>query len=120
MKKVLFSTILILFTTTLSIANTTIRITNGECESYLSEYSYEYGLVSHIISETFKLEGINVKWGFFPWNRSLEVAKLGSWDASAVWMPTKEREAAFWISESAINTSFGFFILKKKSSLGIF
>ena len=34
-------------------ASNTIRITNGEWEPYLSEYSYEYGLASHIVSEAF-------------------------------------------------------------------
>lgn len=46
-------------------AATTIRITNGEWEPFLSEYSYEYGLYSHIVSEAFKLEDIEVEWGFF-------------------------------------------------------
>lgn len=29
----------------------TIHITNGEWEPYLSEYSYEYGIASHIVTE---------------------------------------------------------------------
>ncbi len=78
-----------LFSTALY-AETTIRITNGEWEPYLSEHCYKYGLASHIVSEAFRLEGINVEWGFFPWKRSYEWAKDGSWDASAVWWPTKE------------------------------
>ena len=114
MKKVIFSIFLILYFSTLSIAKTTIRITNGEWEPYLSAYSYEYGLASHIISESFKIEGINVKWGFFPWKRSHEVAKLGLWDASATWTRTKEREKDFWITEPVIHISYVFFYLKGK------
>jgi len=112
MKKTILSVFLILFTSTVAFPKTTIRITNGEWEPFLSEYSYEYGLASHIISESFKLEGINVKWGFFPWKRSHEVAKMGAWDASATWTPTKEREKDFWITDTVINISYVFFYIK--------
>jgi len=115
MKKTFLPVMLMLFITTVSSAKTTIRITNGEWEPYLSEYAYGYGLASHIISESFKLEEINVKWGFFPWKRSHEVAKLGLWDASATWTPTKEREKDFWISDTVIQVSYVFFYLKKRS-----
>lgn len=94
----------------------TIRITNGEWEPYLSEYSYEYGLASHIVSEAFKLEGIKVVWGFRPWVRAYDDAKKGEhWDASAVWWPTQDAKESFLISDPVINTSFVFFHLKKKN-----
>ncbi|MCP4136281.1 MAG: ABC transporter substrate-binding protein [bacterium] len=90
-----------------------IRITNGEWEPFLSEYCDEYGLASHIVSEAFKLEKIDIKWGFFPWKRSYEVAKMGAkWDASAVWWPTPEARNDFLISEPVVGTSFVFFHLK--------
>ena len=98
-----------------SFAETIINITNGEWEPYLSEFSYEYGLASHIISEAYKLEGIKVKWGFFPWKRAYEAAKDGqTWNASAVWWPTDEAKASFLITDPVINTSFVFFHLKTK------
>jgi polar amino acid transport system substrate-binding protein len=112
MKKIFFSIVLLLLNSTVSFANTSIRITNGEWEPFLSEYSYEYGLASHIISKSFKIEGIKVKWGFFPWKRSHEIAKLGLWDASATWTPTEERKKDFWISDTVINISYVFFYLK--------
>ena len=93
-------------------AEKTIRITNGEWEPYLSEYSYEYGLASHIVSEAFKLEGIKVVWGFRPWVRAYDDAKKGEhWDASAVWWPTQDAKESFLISDPVINTSFVFFHL---------
>jgi len=101
--------LLILLTATISKANSTIRITNGEWEPYLSEYCYGYGLASHIISESFKLEGITVKWGFFPWKRSYEVAKMGAWDASATWSPKKDRNKDFWFTEPVFYVSYVFF-----------
>ncbi len=114
MKYFLFGFCLLLFSTKSLFAETVIRITNGEWEPYLSEYSYEYGLASHIVSEAFHLEGIDVSWGFFPWKRSYELARQGQWDASAVWWPTEEAKKDFWISEPVVNTSFVFFYLKRQ------
>jgi len=92
---------------------TVIRITNGEWEPYLSEYSYEYGLASHLVKEAFKEEGIKVKWGFMPWKRSYEYARIGQhWDASAVWWPSKSAKKDFLISLPVVKTSMAYFHLK--------
>ena len=116
MKTIMLSFFFFLFTVTISIAaETSIRITNGEWEPFLSEYCFEYGLASHIVSEAFKLEGIHIKWGFFPWIRSYEITKRGHWDASAVWWPTKETKKHFWISDPVVNTSFVFFYIKGRN-----
>lgn len=105
---------MLFFSSAISAADTRIRITSGEWEPYLSEYSLEYGLASHIVSEAFRLEGISIEWGFFPWKRSYELARLGLWDASAVWWPTAESRKDFWISEPVVETSFVYFHLKNK------
>ncbi len=112
MKKLLIA-ILISLCFTISAFSQTIRITNGEWEPYLSEYSPQYGLWSHIVSEAFRLEGINIKWGFFGWSRAYNVAKKGKkWDASAVWWPTEEVKKDFFISEPVGKTSMVYFHLK--------
>jgi len=96
-----------------SLAAETIRITNGEWEPYLSQYSYQYGLTSHVVTEAFKLEGITVEWGFFPWQRSFQYAKTGEdWDASCCWWPDEEIDQAFLSSNTVSTTSFVFFHLK--------
>ncbi len=104
---------LLLFSSSILFSQNTIRITNGEWEPYLSEHSYEYGLASHIVAEAFKIEGIDIEWGFFPWIRSYNVAKSGEWDASAVWWPTEGSNEFFLISDPVINTSYVFFYLKE-------
>lgn len=115
MRRLLCSVVAVLFFSTALFAETTIRITNGEWEPYLSEYSYEYGLASHIVCEAFKSEGINVVWGFRPWKRAYEEAKDGGkWDASAVWWPTDEAKESFLVSEPVVKTSFVFFHLKSR------
>ncbi len=88
----------------------TIRITNGEWEPYVSQYSYQYGLYSHIVEAAFELEGIDVEWGFFPWKRAFHLAKNGvTWNASAVWWPTQETANHFYESDPVGFTSFVFF-----------
>lgn len=114
MKKSIFLIFILLLCGTQLYAQKIIRITNGEWQPYLSEYSYEYGLASHIVTEAFKLEGITVEWGFFPWKRSYELVKRGTWDASALWWPTKETKENFLISLPVIKSSFVFFHLKSK------
>ncbi len=49
MKKVFFTIVIILLFSNALFAKTTIRITNGEWEPFMSEYSYQYGINSHII-----------------------------------------------------------------------
>jgi len=91
----------------------TIRITNGEWEPHLSKYSYQYGFDSHVVTEAFKLEGVTVEWGFFPWQRAYQHAKSGKhWDASCCWWPDEETKKEFLVSDAITKTSFVFFHLK--------
>jgi polar amino acid transport system substrate-binding protein len=111
--KVLLCTLLIMIFFTTELFAETIRITNGEWEPFLSNYSYKYGLDSHIVTEAFKLEGVDVKWGFFPWQRANENAKNGErWDASCCWWPDDDTKKDFLMSDAITETSFVFYHLK--------
>jgi polar amino acid transport system substrate-binding protein len=112
MKPLLYTILgMIIFTT--NIFAETIRITNGEWEPFLSQYSYQYGLDSHIVTEAFKLEGIDVEWGFFPWQRASESVKIGvNWDASCCWWPDDQVKKEFLASDAITETSFVFYHLK--------
>ena len=91
----------------------TISITNGEWAPYLSEKVKGYGIASHIIEEAFKQVNIKVKWGFFPWSRSLKIAKKGKeWQAAACWFYTKKRTKDFDYSDPVVNQESVFFHLK--------
>ncbi|MDX5298124.1 MAG: transporter substrate-binding domain-containing protein [Gammaproteobacteria bacterium] len=92
----------------------TVRITNGEWPPYLSSALPHYGLASRIVTEAFAEHGIEVEYGFFPWNRSIELAKAGHWDGTAVWHASAEREALFYISEQVIYSEYVFFHLKDR------
>jgi len=111
--RVLPYTLLAVFMLTTDIFAETIRITNGEWEPFLSNYSYQYGLDSHIVTEAFKLEGITVEWGFFPWQRAYQNARDGKeWDASCCWWPDDDTKKEFLVSDTITKTSFVFFHLK--------
>jgi len=113
MKIIYLYVLIILFFSTALAAETTIRITNGEWEPYMSEYCPYYGFTSHVVSEAFKLEGIKIEWHFFPWRRSLIMAKNGKyWDASCCWWPSEELEQNFYISDAVNESSVVFFHLK--------
>ena len=90
-----------------------IKITNGEWAPYLSEKVKSNGIASHIIEEAFKAVNIKVKWGFFPWSRSLKLAKKGKqWKAGAVWLKTEKREKEFYFSDPVVETEWNFFYFK--------
>jgi polar amino acid transport system substrate-binding protein len=96
-------------------AQETIRITNGEWPPYLSEKLKHNGLASRIVREAFELEGIQVVYDFFPWNRSLMLAQTGEWDGTAVWLRSPEREQEFYISDPVVQSTYVFFHLKKRN-----
>jgi polar amino acid transport system substrate-binding protein len=96
-------------------AQPVVKITNGDWPPYLGERLKYNGLASRIITEAFKQEGIQVNYGFFPWSRSLMLAKEGSWDGAAVWLKNPEREQDFYLSDPVVESKYVFFHLKGKS-----
>ncbi len=114
MYKSILLLVTLFFLSSLMQAQTTVRITNGEWDPYLSSQAYEYGLTSHIITQAFKLEGIDIEWGFFPWKRAFENAKEGhQWDASAAWSPNELYLRDFLLSDTIMNIEYVFFHLKE-------
>jgi len=93
-------------------AEETVRITIGEWPPYMSKELKHYGFLSHIVSEAFALEGIKVKWGFFPWKRAFQNVVYGKWDATAGWSYGPDREKDFYFSDSIGETLVVFFHLK--------
>jgi len=79
-----------------------IRLTTGEWAPYLSATRPHFGLAAHIASEAFKLEGIEVEYGFFNWNRAFDQAKAGRWNGSLVWGKKGDRENFFYFSDPVI------------------
>lgn len=110
--KWIFGTIFCLFVSSNSMAMDMIRITSAEWPPYQSEHLKHYGVASHIITQAFALEDIQVTYGFFPEMRSLLVARNGKWDATFLWVKTKEREPYFYFSDVIVENDNVFFHLK--------
>ena len=86
-----------------------VRITNGDWPPYLGEDEPGYGIASRIVTRAFEKAGYEVEYGFFPWSRSLYLAREGYWDGTAVWLPTEKRFEDFHVSEPVILTEYVFF-----------
>jgi polar amino acid transport system substrate-binding protein len=89
-----------------------VRLTNGEWSPYLGQNLPHHGVASRIVEEAFALEGIQVKWEFYPWARALRSAERGNSDGSAVWLRSPEREQAFFISEPVVDS--GYYLFHRK------
>ena len=76
-----------------------VRLTNGEWAPYQSEQLPHYGAASHMISLAYESVGINVEYGFFPWNRAMALVELGAWDGTFMWVLTPERQRKFLVSD---------------------
>ncbi len=90
----------------------TIRITNGEWQPFLSKDVPHHGFASHIVTEAFALVGVEVEYGFFPWKRSMKLAREGTWDGSAIWGTSEERLQNFHFTDAVVPTTYVFFHLK--------
>ncbi|MDG9925222.1 MULTISPECIES: transporter substrate-binding domain-containing protein [unclassified Pseudomonas] len=89
-----------------------VRLTNGEWSPYLGQNLPHHGVASRIVEEAFALEGVRVKWEFYPWARALRSAERGNSDGSAVWLRSPEREQAFFISEPVVES--GYYLFHRK------
>jgi len=92
-------------------AGETIRLASGEWAPYQSENLKHSGVASRIVEEAFAISGIQVKFGYFPWNRSLNLVKKGKWDGTFLWFDTAERRKDFFISEPVVDIQYVFFHL---------
>jgi len=109
----MFLAILILFgISATGNAEETIRLASGEWPPYQSENLRHCGVASRIVTEAFALGGVRVEYGYFPWNRSLNIAKRGKWDGTFLWFDTPERRKDFHISDSVVDIQYVFFHLK--------
>lgn len=78
---------------------TKIRLTNGEWAPYQSQNLPEYGAASALVTAAFNAVGIEVEYGFFPWNRAMIEVERGAWDGTFMWVLTPERERIYLPSD---------------------
>ncbi len=89
-----------------------LKISAGEWPPYLSSELPHNGVIAHLISDVLADEGYRVSFRFLPWPRAYAEAAEGRYDASAIWMHKREREADFIFSAPILNEQFVFFHLK--------
>jgi len=89
-----------------------VTLTNGEWPPYLGQKLPHQGVASRIVAEAFALEGIDVRWEFYPWARALRLAERGDRAGAAVWLYSPEREQQFFISDPVVESGYHFFHLK--------
>ena len=91
----------------------TVRLAVGEWVPYTSEVHPEGRMLQTVVTEAFKLEGVSVVYGYFPWKRSYIQAEMGEYDGTFPWNKTPERVKAFHFPKlSLVKDESVFFHLK--------
>lgn len=93
-------------------AGETITISTGEWTPYISQKLKHDGVVTHIVSDAFASQGIEVKYKFLPWIRAMREAKTGNVAASIIWSKSEERQQKFYYSEPVMPKKVVYFHLK--------
>lgn len=109
---ILFWVVIVLLPLSNAFAEGTLRLTTSEFAPSYSEKLKHFGLVPHIVTEAFALEGVKVEFTSFPWARAYSYVKSGKWDGSCCWFNKAERHAEAFHSEPVIFSTYVFFHLK--------
>ena len=118
MRTIRMSIILLFITLTASqganISNpVVVQIATEEYAPFTSENLKGYGVFNHIVSEAFRLEGIEVEYQFFPAARSFSLAKDGKFDGTTPWAKRKDREIDFFYSDPILDVGGESFFYRK-------
>ena len=108
-----FVFLIVLFSTVLHIPITrsteTVRITTGDWPPYLDKDLPGGGFLARIIRESFAIEGIEVRFSYFPWSRALALVHSPDYETSAVWSCTEDRSREFVFSAALIPYGWYFY-----------
>ena len=99
MPRILLFTLTLFFAACSFAAPQEIELANGEWPPLLGANLPQYGYASQIVSRAFALENIQVKYQFYPWKRSLDVARSGKVNGSLLWIDSTERRQDFLYSQ---------------------
>ena len=76
-----------------------ILVTNGEWLPFLSQHKKHFGVVSHIVSDVFAKQGIDVKYEFYPWARAYNMVAKKRAVASVIWTVNEQRATQVQFSQ---------------------
>jgi polar amino acid transport system substrate-binding protein len=89
---------------TSALASDVVNLAIGEWPPYTSEADAHSKLLEKVVVAAFKLEGLDVKFSYFPWKRSYLKTRDGSFDGTFPWSRTPERENHFLFNKLALVT----------------
>lgn len=113
-KKILLTAIILVMPAIATSEDNTLPLTisTGEWPPFISENLKYHGVAARIVTESFASQNINIQYGWFPWKRSYNNVKTGSWDASAIWAITEERKEDVLFSDPVIQNQTVLFFRK--------
>lgn len=80
---------------TIGLASGVVNLAVGEWPPFTSERDDKARLLEKVVTAAFKLEGLDVKFSYFPWKRSYIRTSQGDFDGTFPWTRTPEREQLF-------------------------
>jgi polar amino acid transport system substrate-binding protein len=92
-----------------------VQITTEEYPPFTTKNLKHYGLMSHIVTEAYLLEGIKVEYTFMPAARSFYTAEKGQADGTLPWAKRADREVNFFYSDPIFDVGSESFFFKKDS-----
>lgn len=72
-----------------------VNLAIGEFAPFTSEHDPKGKLLEKVVAEAFKLEGLDVKFAYYPWKRAYVLAEAGTADGTFPWNKTPERDHVF-------------------------
>lgn len=69
----------------------TVQFSNQEYQPYMGEKLPFGGILSRVVSEVFRRGNVTVKYGWYPNNRTIQMARNGNVDGSLGWTPNEDR-----------------------------
>ena len=83
-------------------ANEVVKLAIGEWVPFTSEADPKSKLLEKVVSEAFKLEGMEVQYDYFPWKRSYLTVEKGEHDGTFPWNRTEERDRNFVLHKQSL------------------
>jgi polar amino acid transport system substrate-binding protein len=94
-------------------ANETVRFAIGDWPPYTSATTERDKILEYVVTESFKFEGIDVEYEYFPWKRSYSLVESGEFDGTFPWAMTEEHRNNFYMNKVFLISDEGvFFHLK--------
>lgn len=108
--------ILMVFTCLGSYASAeTLTLSLGEYPPFDSPDLPHQGLIPRIVTEVFRLEGVEVEYVFMPWPRAYEESKQGKVHGTVQWLYSAQRAGEHHFSDPIMEESYVWFYMKKNA-----